>query len=71
MTQNERPVGHVQVKVFIAVHVPDSGALASGGDERKMVGQHAHRAAVPARDRLSAALEDLLAEWRGKTDAAV
>ena len=62
MAQNQRAVGHVEIDVFVAVDVPHARALSASGDERQVIGEHAHRAAVPAGDRLFPPLEDLLAE---------
>ena len=48
VSENQRPISHVQVNVFVAVGVPQTRPLAAVGDQREVIGQDAHCAAIAA-----------------------
>ncbi len=57
MAEQQRSVRHVEVDVLVAVDIPQPRAFAPVGDERNVVGQHAHRAAVAAGDTAAPPLQ--------------
>ena len=48
VSEDQRPVGHVQIDVLLSVDIPNAATFAADRHQRQVIGQHAHRAVVAA-----------------------
>ena len=57
MSEDQRPVGHVHIDIFISVGVPNARVAAPVDNHWQMVRQNSHRAAGTAGDTPASTLE--------------